>query len=410
MLDPLKKRRFKSVASDYLLTFAGSLVSVGILQLFVYPYLAHRLGNENYGLFLTIIAIVNALMPTFGSTLRNAHIVLYAEYKTRGYDFSDFKRVLLCVAPIVALLSALSFALIFQMDIFWSVLAGLLILSGVIKAYALVAFRLPVNPKKMFYVSLLSGVGYLVGLPLLNFGDCWVVPFLFSEILGLVYILKSSHVLRCTMSTTPLFGTTKKTYTVLILSNLVNYCVTYIDRFLLYPLFGPVAVSVYYAASFIGKACTFFVAPFSTVLLSYISDGHVAVSFRRYNLLNVGIVIFAAITFIVIAFAAPWVTSILYPSLVESALPYMFIGNAASLLFVANGINLTIVLKVAPAQWQLWISVIKLIVYVVAILISFLLNDLLFFCVGMLCSGFLVFAFTYAVGAYYLLLSKTIDV
>ena len=405
-LNLLQNKLFNRTLLDYLLTFAGSCVSVGVLQLAVYPCLAQTLGSEKYGTFLTAIAIINAIIPTFGSTLRNAHIVLYAEYQEAGCSFDDFKRILLCVAPMISLLTAILLIILFQINILWSILVAFLLFSGIAKAYAIVVFRLPINPKKMFYVSALSGIGYIIGLPFLNIDGCWVIPFLLSETLGLLYTLKESWEFKHNSDLSPLLGKAKKTYTVLIASNVVSYCVTYIDRFLLYPLFGAAAVSTYYAASFIGKACTFFVAPFSTVLLSYISDGKVAVSFKKYNILNFGTMAFAFFSFLLIALVAPWLTSFLYPSLVESALPYIYVGNAASLLYVVNGVNLTIVLKVAPARWQLFISAIKLLVYAIVILLSFLFGDLYYFCLGMLFSGLFVFVFTYFVGAFYIFQNK----
>lgn len=397
-----RKQVIKKVFVDYTLTFASSLVTVGIIQLLVYPVLAQKLGNDQYG-FLTIIGVINAFMPSFGSSLRNTHIVRSDDYKQQKCEYTDFTRIAFFVAPIVAVLTSIVIYIAFSISPFEFFLVALLLFCGILKAYCLVVYRLPIQPVKNLVVSCVSGAGYLAGMVCFVLSGYWAIPFLFAELFGLIYILKTTRIFREGIETTVLFQGSLRTYSYLTVSNLVSYCSAYIDRFLLFPLLGSASVSTYYASSYLGKASTFLLSPFSTLLLSYISDGTGKMTPKRYSILNLMLLLGIIIFYLVLVLISPWITAWLYPSLLSDALPYMVFGNAASLLAIANSLNLTILLKVAPSKWQLIISISKLAVYMLAIVLGVAVHGLLGFCVSLILSNFVIYVSTYFVGMYYLL-------
>ena len=393
----------KRALADYSLTFLSSVATIGVIQIFVYPYVARVLDNQAYGLFLTLMGVANSLMPAFGSTLRNTRIVMNEEYAIRICPKSDFKRIACFVAPSVAVLSTTAMSMVYHMDAFNALIMAALLACGILKAYGLFVFRLPIDPRKNLKASLASCVGYLAGLPLVAFADWWFFPFLLAEALSLAYVLKESPIFEGSISASSLYPSALKMYSYLTITNLITYCSVYIDRILLYPLLGPIAVTTYYAASFVGKACTFLMSPLSTVLLSYISDGSHCLTVKRYDLLNGSILLGACIVGALLLAAAPLITTILYPDLVSDAMPFIYIGNAASLLGVVNGVNMVIVLKAAPAQWQLIISIAKLALYVMAALFAGSAGNLTVLCVALLFSNIAIYLMTYFVGRFYLL-------
>lgn len=247
----------KRALADYSLTFLSSVATIGVIQIFVYPYVARVLDNQAYGLFLTLMGVANSLMPAFGSTLRNTRIVMNEEYAIRNCPKSDFKRIACFVAPSVAVLSTTAMSMVYHMDAFNALIMAALLACGILKAYGLFVFRLPIDPRKNLKASLASCVGYLAGLPLVAFADWWFFPFLLAEALSLAYVLKESPIFEGSISASSLYPSALKMYSYLTITNLITYCSVYIDRILLYPLLGPIAVTTYYAASFVGKACTF---------------------------------------------------------------------------------------------------------------------------------------------------------
>ena len=62
----------------------------GILQIVVYPFLGSHMSADSYGLFLTLIGIVNIISVTLGNSLNNVRLLrdtTYKENKTTG-DFN----------------------------------------------------------------------------------------------------------------------------------------------------------------------------------------------------------------------------------------------------------------------------------------------------------------------------------
>lgn len=401
------ERLSKRIASDYVLTFLSTLVMVGVVQLAVYPSIARCTGAGSYGVFLTAMGVVNSVMPAFGSTLRNAHIVLDSDYEERGFSRSDFKVLLLATSPTVAFAVALGLNSLILHDAVSMLFVCALLVVGIARAYCLVVFRLPVNPKRNLISSLFSCAGYLVGLPFAVGFGLMFMPFLLAESFGLVYCLVKTEVLRCRASRTPLFPCAAKTHSFLVLTSLVTYCSVYIDRIMLFPLLGAASVSTYYASSFVGKACSFFMSPASTLLLSYISERGSAITLSRYDKLNALFFAIVAMLGGILLLLAPFFTRLLYPSLVDAAMPYIYIANAASLLGVANGANVTILLKVAPTWWQLVISIMKLGLYVLVVSILAVAGTLHAFCWGLLVSNAAVITLTYLIGRHYVKKAQT---
>ena len=132
----------------------------------------------------------------------------------------------------------------------------------------------------------------------------------------------------------------------LIASNLITYSSVYVDRLLLYPALGPSAVSTYYVATFFGKTFSFFSSPISSIMLSYMSDGVVKITVRRYHLVNLFILAVGLFMYAIAFFIGPLFAMILYPTLYDQALSLMPLGNAASIFAVVVTIAVIVPLMV----------------------------------------------------------------
>ena len=75
---------------DVSLNIFASFMMTGILQIVVYPFLGSHMSADSYGLFLTLIGIVNIISVTLGNSLNNVRLLrdtTYKENKTTG-DFN----------------------------------------------------------------------------------------------------------------------------------------------------------------------------------------------------------------------------------------------------------------------------------------------------------------------------------
>ena len=269
----MKKDFLKKASTDFALTIGATVVLVGTLQLLVYPFLAWKLDGDRYGLFLVAIGIVNALEPSFGSTLCNTRIIRNERYEKAGIGPGDFKYLLSISAPVLAVATAIVCWQLLSMDLLMALAVGILTGMSIVKAYCLVAFRLHFNSKKLLLVNLLTALGYVVGMGVAFASGFWPFVFILGEAFALACFARCSNVFSEPYGKTRLFGSSLRTYVSLIASNLITYSSVYVDRLLLYPALGPSAVSTYYVATFFGKTFSFFSSPISSIMLSYMSDG-----------------------------------------------------------------------------------------------------------------------------------------
>ena len=60
---------------DVSLNIFASFMMTGILQIVVYPFLGSHMSADSYGLFLTLIGIVNIISVTLGNSLNNVRLL-----------------------------------------------------------------------------------------------------------------------------------------------------------------------------------------------------------------------------------------------------------------------------------------------------------------------------------------------
>lgn len=398
----MKKDFLKKASTDFALTIGATVVLVGTLQLLVYPFLAWKLDGDRYGLFLVAIGIVNALEPSFGSTLCNTRIIRNERYEKAGIGPGDFKYLLSISAPVLAVATAIVCWQLLSMDLLMALAVGILTGMSIVKAYCLVAFRLHFNSKKLLLVNLLTALGYVVGMGVAFASGFWPFVFILGEAFALACFVRCSNVFSEPYGKTRLFGSSLRTYVSLIASNLITYSSVYVDRLLLYPALGPSAVSTYYVATFFGKTFSFFSSPISSIMLSYMSDGVVKITVRRYHLVNLFILAVGLFMYAIAFFIGPLFAMILYPTLYDQALSLMPLGNAASIFAVVNSFNMVVVLKVAPPRLQVVSSLFRLVLYAASIAFSSWVGSLWVLCLLMLISNAVSYLFTYSVGLFYM--------
>lgn len=86
--------RVKNIGADFGLNLLATLITVGTMQLIVYPTIASTMDAESYGVFLTIIAIVGTVSGMLGNGLNNLRLIVNKEYDENGSG-GDFNILLL---------------------------------------------------------------------------------------------------------------------------------------------------------------------------------------------------------------------------------------------------------------------------------------------------------------------------
>lgn len=392
--------KLKILTNDVGLNLLATVISTGSQQLIVYPLLAKELGSVEYGRMLTVMGILNVIVLSFGNNLCNARIITEKKYNERNV-IGDFQ----IMALFFGLVSGLCmFVASLMMDISLSIMLGIVVAAilAVFRAYYLVEFRIRIDYKKNLYANVVTAIGFVCGVAILLKFISWPWIFSFSSVVCLLYIGKTSKIIQEPYIKTPLLRYTFKTVMMLIVSGLIGNLTMYMDRFVVYPFLGGEGVSCYSTASFFSKSLSLVLLPITSVLLSYLAVGKIIISKNRYVLIN-GLLVVVSIIFVFISVTlGSYITGILYPSLIESASPYLFLASLGIIIGIAGSFNGVVVLATAPAYWQVVISITKLVLYSVSSIILLRIYGLYGLCLGVIITNAICFLLNLILGYHFL--------
>lgn len=393
--------KLKTIGKDYLLTLLSAVVSTGILQLVVYPVLGWKFDSETFGVILAATGLQNIIVVSFGNTLCNTRLIHESQLLEQGLGRGDFTSLLLVSASFAGIISGVIGYTYMSLDIPIALLLAVSVFIGIIAHYSLAGCRLNKDFVGNFLAYCFSGVGYLIGIGLACLTELWLLPFVMAEGALFLVSLRSKNLRLSDVERTSSFKRICKTYSMLVSSNLISYLATYFDRLFLLPVLGATAVSTFYVASYFGKAFTFLSAPITTLILSYLSDKSFRMTQKKYISANILVAICGVGMFLVVAVFSQPITSLLYPTLVDSASDYMLIGNAAAILNVVNAMNAALLLKCAPTTWQVVLASLKLIIYFAVGSFAIAAFSLWGYCVVVLLGNAAVLILTFLLGLHY---------
>lgn len=144
----------KKIVGDFSYNLMSSLLATGVLQIVVYPVLARLFNASAYGILLTVMGIVNTVSVSIGNTLNNTRLIQNTNYEEQGIS-GDFNLILSFSGIIGAVAIWIIGQRIFGFSIFTSVLMVILVLLMSWRAYFIVAFRIVLDFKSNFILSLI---------------------------------------------------------------------------------------------------------------------------------------------------------------------------------------------------------------------------------------------------------------
>lgn len=390
------RSKFSAITGDFALSILASIIYTFSRQIVVFPLLAVRLSEADYGTVLTVIGLVNVFVALVGGTLNNIRLIKdtdYADYEKKG----DF--LLLCIAG--SLLGALGCVLLgylFQLSaVTTATLIGYLVVSNFYH-YAVAYFRLELNFKRNMVVNVLVSAGYILCCFLFADAALWPMIFLLGEAVGVVYTAYTAKFHRETLVKTPLFGDTARAYLQLAFVNLASNLLMYADRIIIHPFLGPESVSYYSTASFFGKSAGIVMTPIAGVLLGYFSQKNFAASKKLFVLVN-GLSLGCLVLFQLFCWLfAPWFTKLLYPTLYDQSLPYIFLANLGAVVNIAGNMAQPMILKACSTKYLMVIQLIYGVAYILLSAILLPVHGLMGFCVATICANLVRLFALYGLG------------
>lgn len=354
----------KKLVSDFVLNFISSVIPVVVLQLIIFPLILGNIGSDSYGVMVTIIALINLFSFSFGNVLNNIRL-LNINKKNSESNYIFFLFTISIINIIIINLILLTVYNISGLFILFSI--GLVSVFLVFRQYFLVYFRLKLDYKAIFFSNLFLAVGYFIGLFIFTLSSFWSYIYLFGLSISLIYIffkIKKYKIINFK------FEDIKKIYVkeifdnfiILIFAAFLVSSITYFDRLLLYPLMGPLFVSIYYASSIFGKMIAQIINPLSNVVLSHIANLKTFKinAFFKYFLLILSI---AILMILGINMFGPFLLNLLYSDLYNEAKLYIFRGSIYAILLVLYSSLNPFILKFYKFKWQIIINLITFLIY-----------------------------------------------
>lgn len=384
------------VTGDFLINILASVIYTFARQIVVFPLLAARLGEADYGTLLTVTGLVNVCTAIVGNSLNNVRLVQNSCYEEQGIS-GDFN--LLCIIGSVA--SAM-FSLLLWLLFDYSWLTALLLTAYLLVSnlyqYATVFYRLELNFKRHLIVHVLVSAAYVAAAFVFATQQLWPMVFLIAEGVGLIYVCVTTQFYKETFRKTPFFKETSKKMIALILAGLVANLLTYADRIILYPFLGAESVSYYSTAAFFGKSISIVMVPIAGVLLSYFSQKGFSASRKLFVLVNGVSDLFLMVFLVGCWLFAPWFTKLLYPTLYEYAAPYIMLANFGATISIAGNMAQPMIIKCCSTRWLLIPQAVYAASYLLFSLWLLPLHGLLGFCWATILSNTVRLAILYIIG------------
>ncbi len=263
-------KKYKSFLSDMVLNMIGFGIYIASQQILLLPLLKKMVDVDIYAGMVLYLSILNLICNVTGGELGNVRLVQDSNYQEEG-KIGDFSRILITISPIICII-VFPILLYLKYSIIGSILFTLTILMANVRLYATCFYRLKKKFNKVIFQNLCYLVGIIISLILFYFYKNIYLLLFIPELISIVYALKNSDLLEMKLKKTKeMINTIKKFFKLGFVSLLTNL-MAYFDKFLIYPMFGALSVSIYYAVTSMSKVTSLITNPMSSVILSWISN------------------------------------------------------------------------------------------------------------------------------------------
>ncbi|EGP5595489.1 hypothetical protein DUI36_13245, partial [Enterococcus faecium] len=297
------------------------------------PYIAKIVNDIQFGQIIALYGINNAIILFLGNSLNNLRLL----NQDKGYDFRFLELFVLVLSTV--LMSLFGYLYGTSLDILTVITFVLFTIMANVRAYATVYYRIRLQYKNILYLNLFILIGSIIGFLFTMFTNFWSSIFLFGEIAGIVYQVKSKNNVFLKSIKIEKVSFSKKIFTQFLSlsgSNGLSSIFNYLDRFIIAPLLGASSMGVFYAASSVSKIITMVIMPMSNVMLSYISVDRRTVTKKMLMLIFIISTVTSIPLYYVLNIVSKFLTNILYPNYSLYAMkliPIVTIGILANIIF-----------------------------------------------------------------------------
>lgn len=353
---------FKKYGMDFLYSVMGLICVNGVLQFVIYPYLAHHMGTAAFGVVLSFLSVISIASSTFGTGANYARIMSSLRYKCEDGDYHIYLLLITCFAlPIsaIVLLGVLGCRTGFFIGYF------VLIIVSMFRYFEDVHFRLNVDFRGFFIYHTIIATGYMFGIGLYQIYESWLIIFITGEIAALFYAVKRRYFnLRLLAKRSSQFNDNIKSMLLLSLSSLIVSIIQNADRLVTLNFVGSQEVTIFYAATVIGKSIAILSTPLNGVLIGHLANYQGKLGKREFaNIASMAMALGIIATAVSVG-VSKIIINIIYPNCYARAETYFWIGNAGQVLYFISGTLMVIVLRFSQEKYQFYVNFVYAVIFV----------------------------------------------
>lgn len=373
----------KNFLKDSTINIISNLLIVIAIQLIAFPLLNKVETNDNFADVIVFYGISIVLATTLGTTLNNVRLLNFEQLGSNSKNLIFTKWLL--ISLVLNVIVIFIFLIIYNISLKYYL--GMIIFSVLLTSryYLVVYFREVLNYLNIFKLNLVVLIGYCIGIWIYyQFFSNYNIIFVTGELLGILYMLffKKLYInLRISKNISKVdYKKIKKDYFNLVFVSLIINTVNYIDRIILLPILGPIAVSTYFIGSSASKMVSILTTPVNNVVLTYLSVN----TERKLNIKKLYILFLIGVIplFLIIKYSSVIIVLFLYPDKFDNVIKVLNLITILCVLSVYNSVIHPFSMKLLSSKTILFIQLCYGTFYVVITLISTLKYGLVGFCTG----------------------------
>ncbi len=354
---------------NFMFSIGATAVMNLVLQLFVYPSMAERLGAEVNGVALSMLSLVAIAAGACGTSANYSRMVNTT--KLPDATNGDYNLYLLITGLICCTVGAVyQIFYLKETSPLAVLLFAALMFASTFRYYSDVQFRLKADFFRYFIFFLLMSAGYLLGLLVFCLTGQWMLAILTGECAGVLYVI-----LRGTLYRHPVFRPSASfkpvcvSISLLLAATLVENLTFHADRLLLLALTDGTSVTVYYAASLIGKVVAMLTVPVNSLLITYLVRFRGKLSFRFWSVATVIALAASACAFGACMLVSPWFIRWKYSLVYEEAIRYVVPALLGQILFFVSGVLMVILLRFFGEKKQFLYNVLYAVEFFILVIV-----------------------------------------
>ena len=357
----MQKKLLKNITGDLLYSIAAMSVLNGVLQLVIYPFMNRYMGSSNAGNAISLMSIVAIVGASFGSSANHSRLIRRIHYEVSNGDFNIFLLISAMIAAGVAVVTTIIFS---NNSIIFCVLFWILLIVSIARYYGDVEFRLSLNYKGYFLYYALIAIGYILGIGLYLLTRSWIMIIVTGEIISLIYVYFKGTIFRpFDIKRSEHFSDNMKSMVTLTGSNLLTTVASNADKILVLVFIGSLEVTVFHAASIMGKIISLFTVPMNSVLISYITKYRGEIKRKHFFLIGMVLLAVGMLMIIACMILSRLFVGVLYSNIYDDASKYFLTANAGQIFYFISSTYTLILLRFTCEAYQFAINCIYTIVF-----------------------------------------------